>query len=142
MSEKEIWRDEDFEGMGWHDCRLYSVSFPNESHEIKLDIDYIFHISRSTSEYYTISPCDLIFDNVGNMAANIDTSNLMQSYILSIERSFLEHTKIGNHKLWKFNISGDFGSIVLQATGFRMLLRTQPIRSKEGDLWTWRMKAR
>ncbi|MDQ0997018.1 hypothetical protein QFZ34_002200 [Phyllobacterium ifriqiyense] len=41
MNYSEIWTEADFVDMGWHDAVLYSMSFPQANHAIRLDIDYI-----------------------------------------------------------------------------------------------------
>jgi hypothetical protein len=37
--EKWLWTESDFEMMGWHDSRVYAISFSPEQSEIILDID-------------------------------------------------------------------------------------------------------
>ena len=39
--EKSVWTDHDFEDMGWHDCKLFAISF-GDNFQLLLDIDYIF----------------------------------------------------------------------------------------------------
>ena len=38
--EKAIWTTDDFEMMGWHDCRIHALAFTGEW-DLSFDIDYI-----------------------------------------------------------------------------------------------------
>jgi len=38
---RKEYSDKDFESMGWHDCKIYSLTFSRENFEISIDLDYI-----------------------------------------------------------------------------------------------------
>ena len=40
------YNDEDFAPLGWHDCRVYRISIPDEDSYLGLDIDYIFNFEK------------------------------------------------------------------------------------------------
>ncbi len=40
--QKEIYQTEDFDQMGWHDCKIYAMAFDEIKFKFFLDIDYIF----------------------------------------------------------------------------------------------------
>lgn len=130
------WSDQDFENMGWHDSRLYSISLPREDFGIHLDIDYIFDSALQNEGSYFIAPCTLIFDNVNSLRCEIDSVHLMQSYISQMTKSYIRDANNPVYKIYEYKIDGNFGRIILQGTGFRMLLRHGPIITDECDLWT------
>ncbi|MEQ8198297.1 MAG: hypothetical protein ABRQ27_09870, partial [Clostridiaceae bacterium] len=40
--EKWVWTTNDFEKMGWHDCKIHAMAFDELNFKILFDIDYIF----------------------------------------------------------------------------------------------------
>ncbi len=40
--EKSVWTEQDYEVMGWHDCRLWAMVADIDAFEFSLDLDYIF----------------------------------------------------------------------------------------------------
>src|SRR4051794_38322052 len=64
--DKNIWTDKDFEIMGWHDCKVYAVSFNDKQYEISFDIDYIFEwvLQQDSTYKFRVAPATLIFRNV------------------------------------------------------------------------------
>ncbi|MEJ6979425.1 hypothetical protein WG906_03130 [Pedobacter sp. P351] len=39
--ENQIWTEQDFDNMGWHDSSIYGIAF-GRPYELSFDIDYIF----------------------------------------------------------------------------------------------------
>ncbi|OWV67778.1 hypothetical protein ATY76_12640 [Rhizobium sp. R339] len=136
MIEKEIWTTEDFDVMGWHDCRLYSVSLPNENFEFKIDIDYIFKWERRGDLFtgFWVSECDLTFHNVSDFKIAIEPENTIPTIISDITRENMRPTPNGDFFVWDYEIKFDKGVIRFSATGFTQKLRSQPVFSETQDL--------
>src|SRR5690242_20793394 len=73
--EKNIWTENDFEQMGWHDAIIYKIAFGNN---LLLDIDYIFQWNQPEIEglgfTFWIAPATLCFRNVKNLKFDIDVA--------------------------------------------------------------------
>ncbi|ANL27284.1 hypothetical protein AMC90_CH01425 [Rhizobium phaseoli] len=136
MIEKEIWTAEDFDAMGWHDCRLYSVSLPNENFEFRIDIDYIFKWERQGDLFtgFWVSECDLTFHHVSDFKIAIEPENTIPTIISDIMRENARPTHSGELSLWDYEIRLDKGVISFSATGFTQKLRSQPVFSDTQDL--------
>jgi hypothetical protein len=128
MDIKELWTDAEFDQMGWHDCRIYSLQFPNEEFQLKLEIDYIFRWEKlpNGSFRFWVSPCDLVFRNVSDFKAEIDFKNHMQLFILDLMRTNARPSPNGQVILWDYEIDCDVGVIRFTATGFEQHVRAQP----------------
>ena len=133
---KEVWRDDDFDEMGWHDSRLYELSFPDEEFQIKFDIDYIFKWEKSSGSItgFWVSPCDLIFENVANFCVDIDFKNNTLIFISEIKRTNKRSTPNGRLVEWDYEMECDNGLIRFSSTGFKQRIRKQPILSESQDL--------
>jgi len=131
MKVKEIWTEQDFEQMGWHDSHVYNVSFPNKELEFCLDIDYLFKWvldSSKTNLYkFWVSPCVLVFFNVSNLKISIEFKDSIGLDILDINRneSFLYLEK--KITFWNFEILTDKGTISFESSGYKQIVRKQPI---------------
>ena len=70
--EKTIWTDQDFENMGWHDAKLFAISFGG-NYELLFDIDYIFKWVQTGKTFkFWVSPCTLVFENVYDVEFQMD----------------------------------------------------------------------
>lgn len=136
MDVKHIWTDADFDDMGWHDSRLYSLSFPDENFEFSLDIDYIFQWVQPTSISFQfwVSPCTLVFENVIDLKIDIDFSNSITISIIGIERSSDRMSPNGKAVMWKYAIETDKGILTFLSTGFRQYVRDNPRLIDSQDL--------
>lgn len=133
MNIKEIWTEADFEHMGWHDSHIHAISFPNEDLELSLDIDYLFKwILDDTSNLYNfwMSPCILLFFNVLNLKIYIDFQNIIGLNILNINRHNSRLSPNGKTTLWDFEIVTDKGYIKFEASGYRQVVKKQPVLSQ------------
>jgi hypothetical protein len=133
MNVKEIWTEEDFEEMGWHDSRIHAIFFPNEDLELSLDIDYLFKwILDDKSNLYSfwVSPCILLFFNVLNLKISIDFQNIIGLDILDINRQNPRLSPNGKTTLWDFEIITDKGYIKFESSGYRQVVKKQPILSQ------------
>jgi hypothetical protein len=136
MKTKDLWTDSDFEAMGWHDCRFYAVTLPDEQFQMKLDIDYIFALDESMSEdlKFWVSPCDLIFENISQFKINVDFEDSMLLFIGDIKRTNPRLSPNKKVTIWDYFINCDNGSVSFSATGFKQILRAAPVLSKTQDL--------
>ena len=133
MNIKEIWSEADFEQMGWHDSHIHAISFPNKDLELSLDIDYLFKsIPDDTSSLYNfwVSPCILLFFNVLNLKISIDFQNTIGLDILDINRLNPRLSPNGKMTLWDFEIVTDKGYIKFESSGYRQVVKKQPILSQ------------
>lgn len=133
MNIKETWSEADFEEMGWHDSHIHAISFPNEDLELSLDIDYLFKsILDDTSSLYNfwVSPCILLFFNVLSLKISIDFQNTIGLDILDINRLNPRLSPNGKMTLWDFEIVTDKGYIKFESSGYRQVVKKQPILSQ------------
>lgn len=128
MEVRKRWTDSDFDQMGWHDCRIYSLVLPNEEFCLKLDIDYIFRWEKlpDGSFRFWVSPCDLTFYNVSDFKIDIDFKSYMQLFIMDLNRSNARPSPNGMVTLWDYEIGCDTGRISFTATGFEQVVLKQP----------------
>ena len=133
---KDVWDDSEFDAMGWHDCRIYSIRLPDEQFRLSLDIDYIFKWQDSPSGQhgFWVSPCDLIFHNVSGLKIETDYENSMLLFISDIRRCSPVMSPNKKMEIWAYEIECDKGIISFSATGFEQLVRKQPILSETQDL--------
>ena len=117
---KKIWTDDDFEIMGWHDCRIYGLHILNE---IIFDIDYIFKwdLNQSTNCYsFWISPATLVFHNPHDLNINIDLDFINGLEIADLNREIL------NTKEFKWIMQTQEGDISFVASGYSQFIRKLP----------------
>lgn len=132
---KDIWTDNDFELMGWHDSTLYQIKFLDKNLDFTLYIDYIFEWIQIENKFeFLVAPCELVFRNVLNLKVSLEFENYVGIYIDSIKRKKIGKTPNGKFIYWKYSILTDRGGIEFTATGFEMHLISKPILSKSQDL--------
>ncbi|HEY4194271.1 MAG TPA: hypothetical protein VGM63_01965 [Mucilaginibacter sp.] len=128
--EKLVWTDEDFEKMGWHDCKIYAIAFNDEKFELSFDIDYIFKWISPEKENYSflLSPTTLIFRNVYDIN--------MTAYALDMEIQEISRTNPtipknvkyldDNSMEYDWRIETNNGEITFKSIGYRQIVRKQP----------------
>jgi hypothetical protein len=134
--EKAIWTEEDFDQMGWHDVHIHAIAFSTVTHELLLDIDYMFAwVDPEAPEvHYTfwMAPCTLVFANVHSFAAEIETG-------LGLEVSHVEREDAGRpknadyikrEKEWKWTFNCQEGVFSFHAVGYQQITRSRPVRAK------------
>jgi hypothetical protein len=136
MNVKNVWTDSDFNEMGWHDCRLYSVIIPGEDFKLKFNLDYIFDVEKKENEFkgFWVAPCDLYFLDIVGLKINIDFKDNMLLFISDIRRFNSRPAPNPEVIIWDYEIECDNGDISFSATGFRQELISQPILSETYDL--------
>ena len=133
MNVKEIWSEADFEEMGWHDSHIHTISFPNENLEFYLDIDYLFKwVLDDTSNKFSfwVSPCILLFFNVLDLKISIEYQNTIGLNITDINRHNPRLSPNGFTTLWDFKIATDKGFINFKSSGYKQVVKKQPVFSQ------------
>jgi len=136
MQVKDRWTDADFGQMGWHDCRIYSITLPDEDFSVRLDIDYLFHWQEQPNKQYKfwVSPCDLRFLNVSGFSASLDYGNSTLLFISDLKRRNPRLSTNGETTVWEYEIDCNLGTIALAAISFEQVGRSQLKASETQDL--------
>lgn len=127
--EKPVWTDLDFENMGWHDSKLFALSFGN-NYEFLFDIDYIFKwVQRGKTFRFWVSPCTLVFENVHDVEIQIDETaegiNIDEIRRDNPQRAKnTEFIKIVTEFDWTLDTQQ--GAIYFKSTGFKQYVRKNP----------------
>lgn len=132
MNVKYIWSEADFKDMEWHDSHIHAISFPNEDLELSLDIDYLFKwILDDTSNLYNfwVAPCILLFFDVLNLKISIDFQNTTGLNILDVNRQNPRLSPNKKKTIWDFEIVTDKGYIKFESSGYKQVVKKQPIVS-------------
>ena len=125
---KKEWTDDDFDSMGWHDNKIYSMQYDEEKFELAFDIDYIFEwITDSDKFSYVLSASTIKFYNVWDL--NIDVNPHGEIRINEIIRANPITPKNAEYiekKIeWDWDIDLFYGNISFKSVGFTQYLRGQ-----------------
>lgn len=136
MKVKKIWDNKDFEVMGWHDSRLYSVSFPDENFELKFSLDYIFKTEKINDSAYNfwVSRCSLVFKNVSDVQINLYFENSIGIDVQELKRTNNRKSPNGKSTIWDYILETDKGNIQFSATGFVQKMLFDPRKTESMDL--------
>lgn len=119
--DKRLWTEDDFEQMGWHDCRIYQIRIAGN--ELELDIDYILQwnqlINQAVSFTFWISPATLVFDGLSDTKLHLDMSVYAEIEIAEIHK----HSTVQGI-CW--HIETNQGSIEFVARGYKQYIRQEP----------------
>ena len=130
--EKKIWTDTDFDIMGWHDCKVYAISFfDGASFELALDIDYIFKwIKPNDNDTYFkfwVAPATLVFKNVHDLNINLDSIDFK---IDEIVRSNPIRPKnadyVGDVFEYDWTVETSSGVLTFKSIGYLQIIRQNP----------------
>ncbi|WP_372474779.1 hypothetical protein AB4865_05815 [Capnocytophaga sp. ARDL2] len=129
MIEKNVWTETDFIDMSWHDSLIHSISFPDNNFEFKIELEYIFKWDLNKQNVYDlwISPCTLIFNDVSNLEISIDYKDSMSLYISEIIMKNKRKSVNGKVFLYDYEILLDKGVIKFSASGFKQIVKQQPM---------------
>lgn len=132
-TEKIIWDDNDFNQLGFHDNRLYSITFGHKEFNLTLDLDYIIKWSAELDMFWVV-PAYLSFENVFNTKIELSFDNTSDIIIDSIKRG--KESLTPNKKLTQreYVIETNVGKIVFIATGFKLLFRGEIVKTAQQDL--------
>ena len=118
--EKKIWTEDDFEQMGWHDCRIYRIRLAND---LELDVDYILQWNKPDHEglpfTFWVAPSTLVFRQVRNIEFELDTA-----FDDAVEIEDIERTETENGILW--TIITQQGNMEFISDGYTQYIRQEP----------------
>jgi hypothetical protein len=131
---KDIWTDDDFDQMGWHDSTVHAIEFePANDHagSIHLDIDYIFewvHPSEPGGAFtFWVAPATLVFPMAWDVIVRIE----MLSSVLRLEITDIVRTPYavpsGAPGFFTWTVDGDNFAVEMKADGYRQYIRRRPI---------------
>ena len=128
--EKPAWDDSDFELMGWHDARIWSMLADTDAFEFLLDLDYIFKwVQPGEGETYFsfwVAPVTMVFENAHTVRIDIE-SQLGEIEVADLHREVPEPTRTGDAVQHTYRFECQEGELSLKATGFKMFVRQAPV---------------
>lgn len=130
------WKSDDFLANGWHDCRIYSMSFVNETYEIAFEIDYIFEWVRNIDELvgFIVAPCKVTFKNVSDMTVSMSFENRLNLYIVDFIETPTKYEFDKALRMHNYHIITDSGDVKFVSSGFDVKILSAPTRSKTQDI--------
>ena len=137
---KKIWTDNDFEQMGWHDCRLYGFFFDYKNFDLVLNIDYIFEWVKDQNNPnkfigFQVAPCSLIFEACTDLKISIDLNNTSDIIINRLKRENPRLTPNGKFTEMDYFIDlNNENTLSFSAIGYRQILNDKPTFSENQDL--------
>jgi hypothetical protein len=139
--EKEIWTEDDFEIMSWHDNTIHAISF-SKNDELLLDIDYIFewvHPKDGKGYFkFWIAPCTLVFENIYQLKLDLEISAVHHRKIdnISMEDSQRAKSAANVEQMIKYDwvIETLQGEITFEASGYKQYVRKQPLLMNNDEL--------
>jgi hypothetical protein len=134
--EKNIWTQDDFEIMGWHDSNIYGLTIEkgedNWTADLLLDIDYIFKwiqpVPPAQTFTFWIAPCTLIFKETFDLHMDfaIDGGCLDLLEIADLYLT-IKTEQEKNKYIYEWTIELQQGQIKLKSYGFEQIVRQRPI---------------
>ena len=128
--EKLMWTEGDCKFMGWHDAKVWSLLANPDEWEYLIDLDYIFKWvpPKEGEKYYKfwVAPVTMVFKN----AYKIDIDLESQQGEIEVAELHMENprkTENGKFTEYTFRFECQEGEITLNATGFKMYVRRDPI---------------
>lgn len=124
---KKQWSQNDFEDMGWHDCRVHAIAFNEADHELWFDIDYILEwIKPDDSKYYKfkVAPATLVFKDVWNLNVCMDYHLGVRIEDIHMDGSPLpKDGDLKNTTECDWRVETSNGEISFKATGYVQYIR-------------------
>jgi len=134
--DKNIWTQDDYEQMGWHDCSIYGLTFlPVDeigTAHLVFDIDYIFKwvdpLKPGQPISFWVSPCTLIFKDTFALTMNVDrrggTTDMLEVADLYLVDKVEQEA---NQWIYEWKIDLQEGHINFKSSGFSQIVRQKPI---------------
>lgn len=134
--DKNIWTQDDYEQMGWHDCSIYGLTFlPVDeigTTNLVFDIDYIFKwvnpIKPGQTFSFWVSPCTLVFKDAFALTMNVDrrggTTDMLEIADLYLVGKVEQGT---NQRIYEWSIDLQEGNISFKSSGFEQIVRQKPL---------------
>ncbi|MBL1411085.1 hypothetical protein [Sphingobacterium faecale] len=137
--EKTIWTEADYEGMGWHDANIYGFVFHNDNADsattdLIFDIDYIFKwvqpVPPKDNFSFWVAPCTLRFENTFALEIDIDRRGGLTDMFEVADLHLLSKSEEKENKwIYEWVIELQDGRIAFKATGFKQIVRQEPVLS-------------
>ena len=132
--EKNLWTEQDFDNMGWHDSLIYGIAF-DKAYEIAFDIDYIFKwvepVGDEVRYKFWVSPCTLVFENLHSLKLDIEITEPFEFEIDDVSREVSGAPKnaeyINRDLEYSWQIETHQGAISFNSVGFKQFVRQKPI---------------
>jgi hypothetical protein len=134
--EKNIWTQDDFEIMGWHDSNIYGLTIEkgedNWTADLLLDIDYIFKWIQPVPPVQTftfwIAPCTLIFKETFDLQMDFATDGGCLDLLEVADLYLTSKTEQEKNKyIYEWTIELQQGQIKLKSYGFEQIVRQEPV---------------
>ena len=135
MSEKFVFDEKDFEFMSWRGVRVHAIAFSPEDHELALDVDYItksLEPAEAQNHFtYMVAPASMYFENASGIEFDLKIDNTYALAIAGIEQTYIRRTPNDKYEVWRYEIGfRHVGGIILEASGFKLFLRHNPMHSE------------
>jgi len=134
--QKSVWRDSDFDVMGWHDASIHAVALSQDAFEILLDIDYIFRWVQPefgrTDFSFWVAPCTMVFRNVYDIRLEADSGSVrpiltVGDLLRSDSRRPKNADHIGCETEWRWVFDCFNGEVSFWSVGFELYVRMAPL---------------
>lgn len=131
--EKDLWTENDYDQMGWHDATIHAVAFFPDVFEIAFDIDYIFEwIDPKPDETYFsfwVAPATLVFENVNDASIDLELYDSVQ--LQNIDRGESRRPRnaeyVDRDQEWEWVLDSNVGEIRIWSIGYKMYIRQRPV---------------
>lgn len=127
--EKEVWSENDFNVMGWHDASIWSMAPNSEQFEYLLDLDYIFkwvHPEEGETYFkFWVAPVTMVFENTSDVKIEIESQQGLIE-VSDLHMEYPELTPNGKFTSHTYRFECQEGEILIKATGFKMYVRQKP----------------
>lgn len=125
--EKSLWTADDFDVMGWHDCRVWAMVADEDQYEFAMDLDYIFkwvHPEPGQAYYkFWVAPVTMVFENAFDIKINITS----RQGGIDVEDIYREDPQShGSLTDYLFRMQCHEGEISLRASGYQLYVRKEP----------------
>jgi len=128
--EKPVWDDSDFDAMGRHDARIWSMLADTDAFEFLLDLDYICKwahpVDGETYFRFWVAPVTMVCESAHTVRIDIE-SQLGEIEVADLFRESPEPTRTGEAVQHTYRFDCQEGEISLKATGFKMFVRQPPV---------------
>ena len=136
---EQTWDESHFDEMSWHDNHVHGLRIregPNGwDGQLELDIDYILEWLRPTESTFAfrIAPATLTFVDVLELRIEIDYAAIGFATTCFSIAGIIREARGGSTR-WTLELNHPNGSISFIATGFRQVLRAQPMVTSSQSL--------
>ena len=141
MQGEQTWDESRFEHMSWHDNHVHGLRIRRGARghdgQLELDIDYILEWLRPTESTFAfrVAPATLTFIEVLYLRIEIDYAAFSYATTpFSIAGITRQAASSNGGTRWTLELNAPNGAISFLASGFRQVLRAQPIVTSSQSL--------